>query len=104
MNSKNYEHAIKLRKQGMTLQMIGDVFQVTRERARQMVLTGEEMVKARSAWYAGLSKRATNALVKRGCTSKDDVLALLKSPAYLTDGLRGVGVKTTKEIVEWVHE
>lgn len=104
MKNIKYEQAVEMRLKGMTLQAIGDIFEVTRERARQMVLVGQRMREERSAWYAGLSVRAVNALVKRGCNSKQDVRELLKSPSYLIEGMPGVGVKTKNEIVIWVHQ
>lgn len=37
MDKKRYAQMIKLRKAGLSLQAIGDIYQITRERVRQIV-------------------------------------------------------------------
>lgn len=104
MNKVKYEQAVQMREKGMTLQLIGEVFNVTRERARQMIIEGQRQREARSAWYDGLSSRAVNALSIKGCRSKREVQVLLRSPEFILGGIKSVGKVTLREIVEWSNQ
>jgi hypothetical protein len=107
MDEKTAEKVLEMRSSGMTFKKIGEHFGVGVERARQMEISANRIMKERTnpdCWWYGLSVRTSNCLKNADIESKQEALDAFKCGKLnpRMGGTKNYGWKCHKELADWL--